>query len=386
VTDDQCNINLSLLDRIAENGVSFHAQLHSHARIDSRELRQHSRKNCSEILRAAQTYYTFERSALKFLKQFIVQSENASRIAQCGLASFCQRQTAATLLKKRHAELVLQPLHLKADRGRGTTETVGSLSESTQIVSCGERPQCVQIKVGGAHGIPSNEGYHKSRLQSFPQKEIDAGGHTLVDRVQIYCCPKASPMDVLSVPTILHNAAVLTIVIAFAGYLITIIGARMLNQHRDKLELVNKRLNEFYGPLYVASEAGNIAYRSLLKRQGKSVSEPIRDAELKEWILWMNTIFMPLNDIREKIIIEKAYLVVEEQMPQCLLDFVTHVVGYKAVMAKWAEGDFTERRSTIGWPPEFDVYVKKSFAALKAQQTDLLHSSAWRLWNRFFGK
>jgi len=192
-------------------------------------------------------------------------------------------------------------------------------------------------------------------------------------------------MDVLSVPSIFHDALFLTITIAFAGYLITIIGARMLNQHRDKLDLVNRRLNEFYGPLYVASEAGNIAYRSLLKKQGKRVSEPILDSELKEWILWMNTIFMPLNDIREKIIIEKAYLVVEEQMPQCLLDFVTHVVGYKAVMAKWAEGDFTERRSTIGWPPEFDIYVKKSYAALKAEQTDLLHSALWRQWNRLFG-
>jgi hypothetical protein len=193
-------------------------------------------------------------------------------------------------------------------------------------------------------------------------------------------------MDVLSVPTILHNAAILTVCIAFAGYLITVFGARMLARHRDKLRLVNKRLNEFYGPLYVASEAGNIAYRSLLKRQGKIVSEPILDSELKEWILWMNTIFMPLNDIREKIIIEKAYLVVEEQMPQCLLDFVTHVVGYKAVMAKWAEGDFTERRSTIGWPPEFDIYVKKSYAALKAEQTRLLHSALWRLWQHLFGK
>lgn len=193
-------------------------------------------------------------------------------------------------------------------------------------------------------------------------------------------------MDVLSVPSIFHDALFLTISIAFAGYLITILGARMLNQHRDKLDLVNRRLNEFYGPLYVASEAGNIAYRSLLKRQGKSVSEPILDSELKEWILWMNTIFMPLNDIREKIIIEKAYLVVEERMPQCLLDFVTHVVGYKAVMAKWAEGDFTERRSTIGWPPEFDIYVNRSYAALKAEQTSLLHSAIWRLWNRLFGK
>jgi hypothetical protein len=191
-------------------------------------------------------------------------------------------------------------------------------------------------------------------------------------------------MDVLSVPTILHNAAVLTISIAFAGYLITVLGARMLARHRDKLKLVNKRLNEFYGPLYVASEAGNIAYRSLLQRQGKERSEPIRDAEMKEWMLWMTTIFMPLNDIREKIIIEKAYLIVEERMPQCLLDFVTHVVGYKAVLAKWAEGDYSERRSTIGWPPEFDIYVKNSYAALKAEQTRLLHGTMWRLWGRIF--
>lgn len=192
-------------------------------------------------------------------------------------------------------------------------------------------------------------------------------------------------MDVLSVPSIFQNALFLTIVIAFAGYLITILGARMLARHRDRLELVTKRLNEFYGPLYVASEAGNIAYRSLLKRQGKERSEPILDSELKDWMLWMNTIFMPLNDIREKIIIEKAYLIIEEQMPKCLLDFVTHVVGYKAVMAKWAEGDFSERRSTIGWPPEFDVYVKKSYAALKAEQTRLLQSTTWRLWSILVG-
>ena len=191
-------------------------------------------------------------------------------------------------------------------------------------------------------------------------------------------------MDLMSVPTVLSNAAVLTICIAFAGYLITILGARMLARHRDKLRLVNKRLNEFYGPLYVASEAGNIAYRSLLTKQGKEKSEPILDSEMKEWMLWMTTIFMPLNDIREKIIIEKAYLIIEEQMPQCLLDFVTHVVGYKAVLAKWTEGDYTERRSTIGWPPEFDAYVKRSYAGLKAEQTVLLHSATWRLCQRLF--
>ncbi len=190
----------------------------------------------------------------------------------------------------------------------------------------------------------------------------------------------------ISVPGILQNAAILTVLVAFTGYALTFISSHMLARRRDKLELVNKRLNEFYGPLYVASEAGNIAYRSLLNKQGKTKSEPITDKDLKDWVLWMRTIFIPLNEIREKIIIEKAHLIIEEQMPQCLLDFVTHVVGYKAVLRKWADGDFTDRRSTIGWPPEFDVYVRTSYAALKAQQMQLMHSALSRAWHRLTGK
>lgn len=179
-----------------------------------------------------------------------------------------------------------------------------------------------------------------------------------------------------------QGAAALTVMLAFAGYLVTFLSSRMMARRADMLKLVNMRLNEFYGPLYVASQAGNIAYRSLLKKQGKTQSFPILDEELEEWVLWMQTIFMPLNDIRERIIIEKAYLIIEEEMPRCLLDFVTHVVGYKAIMARWAEGDYSDRRSTIGWPPEFDGYVERSYKALKAQQMELIHTFAWRLWRR----
>jgi hypothetical protein len=186
----------------------------------------------------------------------------------------------------------------------------------------------------------------------------------------------------LLIPNNIQTAAVLTIILAFGSYLVTFLSTRMMARRADRLKLVNKRLNEFYGPLYVASQAGNIAYRSLLKKQGKTQSFPILDSELKEWMLWVTTIFMPLNDIREEIIIKKAYLIVEEEMPRCLLDFVTHVSGYKAVLAKWGEGDYTERRSTIGWPPEFDNYIEHSYKALKARQMELLHSCFWRFYHR----
>ncbi|MDR3724005.1 MAG: hypothetical protein P4K83_05905 [Terracidiphilus sp.] len=192
-------------------------------------------------------------------------------------------------------------------------------------------------------------------------------------------------MDPISllIPTNIQNAAILTIVLAFLSYLVTFLSSRMMARRSDMLKLVNQRLNEFYGPLYVAGQAGTIAYRSLLKKQGKTQSYPILDSELKEWTLWMNTIFMPLNDIREKIIIEKAHLIIEAEMPRCLLDFVTHVVGYKAIMSQWAEGDYSERRSTIGWPPEFDEYVERSYKALKREQMELIHTSIWRIWQSF---
>jgi hypothetical protein len=187
-------------------------------------------------------------------------------------------------------------------------------------------------------------------------------------------------MDPLSFyfPNTIQGAATLTIVLAFAGYLITFFSSRLMARRADQLKLVNSRLNEFYGPLYVASKAGNQAYRVLLARLGKTQSYPIRDQDLKEWTLWITTIFMPLNDVRERIIIEKAHLIIEQEMPQCLLDFVTHVVGYKAVLTRWQEGDYSERRSTIGWPPEFDAYVERSYVNLKAEQMRLINGISWR--------
>lgn len=93
-------------------------------------------------------------------------------------------------------------------------------------------------------------------------------------------------MDFLSgVPNILQNAAILTLVVAFLGYALTFVSAHMLAQRRDKLELVNKRLNEFYGPLYVASEAGNIAYRGGLQgRAFKVGGRRLRRAALDDWL------------------------------------------------------------------------------------------------------
>jgi hypothetical protein len=71
-------------------------------------------------------------------------------------------------------------------------------------------------------------------------------------------------------PNSMQGAAILTIILAFAGYLITFLTSRVSGRRAARLRLVDQRLNDFYGPLYVATVAGNIAYKSLLQKQGKA--------------------------------------------------------------------------------------------------------------------
>jgi len=42
-------------------------------------------------------------------------------------------------------------------------------------------------------------------------------------------------------PTVLQNAAILTIILAFVGYLMTFLSTRLLARRRDKPRLVNKK-------------------------------------------------------------------------------------------------------------------------------------------------
>jgi hypothetical protein len=167
-----------------------------------------------------------------------------------------------------------------------------------------------------------------------------------------------------------------TIALTFLGYMATYFNARILARKKDQLELVNKRLHEFYGPLYVSCKVGRMAFDTLGKKLSKDVFRVAEasEAELDVWFVWMSTVFMPLNDLREKLIIEKAHLIIEEEMPPCLLDFVTHVVGYKAVLVNWSKGDHSEKTSLIAFPKALDEYAVASYAMLKNQQARLLRS------------
>jgi hypothetical protein len=152
---------------------------------------------------------------------------------------------------------------------------------------------------------------------------------------------------------------------------------RSLAARKDRLILLNEQLEKLYGPLCIACVEGKVAYQALLKKldRKKSIFEdgnqPSQE-ELEEWFHWMKIVFMPLNQLREKIILENTHLIYEKKIPDCFVEFSTHVVSYRVLMAKWEAKNFTETYSPVDFPVDFDPYVQSTFEKLKAEQSKLI--------------
>jgi hypothetical protein len=149
------------------------------------------------------------------------------------------------------------------------------------------------------------------------------------------------------------------------------------------LDLIDKRIKDFYGPLYISTETSRIAYETLLEKIGRHDSlesnDPHcnlpKDQELAEWRIWSKSVFMPLNESIERLILKNAYLIREEEIPQCLIEFATHVSAYKAILEKWNSGDLSEHYPALDFPTELHKYAAEAYRELKTEQLRLIGHS-----------
>ena len=169
---------------------------------------------------------------------------------------------------------------------------------------------------------------------------------------------------------------IVAVVLAFIGYLATYSYNLQLSKRKEQLELIDKRIKDFYGPLYISIQASEIAYRTLLKKMGRELirdeDNPMTTEELAEWRIWSKSVFMPLNRSVENLILDNAYLIREEKMPDCLLEFSAHVSAYKVNIEKWDMGDFSENFTALDFPVEMNMYAAKAYRELKAEQLKLI--------------
>lgn len=171
---------------------------------------------------------------------------------------------------------------------------------------------------------------------------------------------------------------VVTILVAFFGYLITYLNTLRLSQRKDHLERINRQLGELYGPLFALSEASHIARKKFLQKHASGrtsfFAKDIKHSEdeLSVWRLWMKTVFLPINFKIYDLVLSKSDLLIESDMPNCLVIICAHVTSYKVVLERWEQADFSEHTALIPFPKDFRDYVKVSFEKLKSKQAKIL--------------
>lgn len=172
--------------------------------------------------------------------------------------------------------------------------------------------------------------------------------------------------------------AAVTLSVALTGYLITYWNNIRLSQRTEQLNRVNRQLGELYGPLYSLSRTGSQVYKAFRLKYRPGVhyfgnNPPPTEEDLKAWRLWITNVFMPRNIQIQQLIINKADLLIETDMPDCLNDLCAHVASYQAELKKWEINDFSEHFAIITFPgKELLEYSQRSFRSLKEKQKKLI--------------
>jgi hypothetical protein len=87
------------------------------------------------------------------------------------------------------------------------------------------------------------------------------------------------------------------------------------------------------------------------------------------------------------MIISKAQLLIEDEMPECLLKFCAPMAGYDVVIERWKQGDFREHLSVVRHPgDELHDYLQQAFTRLKREQARELAATQGRVGEQLVGR
>ncbi len=180
-------------------------------------------------------------------------------------------------------------------------------------------------------------------------------------------------LDSLDIKTV---GILLSVFVALIGIISAYYNNLRLHKRKERLELVSQQINNFYGPLYISSESGKIALDAFHKKIGRTLffdtEHQPNEKELEEWRIWIESVFVPLNDFREQLILNNAHLIIEEEMPKVLLEFVAHSSAHKAMLKSWKNENYSEHEPLIDFPYDILAYAKSAYAELKKEQLKLV--------------
>jgi hypothetical protein len=178
---------------------------------------------------------------------------------------------------------------------------------------------------------------------------------------------------------------IVAVIAALCAYIFNI----QIERKRAYLKRTSDQLQYLYGPLRALTFASNAAWSAFIQQYGSERQllfeiDPINSDQIRRWRQWMISVFAPLHEKMEKIIIENTHLI-EGDMPQEFGLLLAHIASYKAVIARWSEENLTEfttweeiklnNTGLIDFPSALDEKIEKDFEVLMKRHEILLDST-----------
>ncbi len=144
-----------------------------------------------------------------------------------------------------------------------------------------------------------------------------------------------------------------------------------------QLKFVERQIEELYGPLAASIYEGRRTFLDLLDSLGRSFvfhgDHPLPPDELKTWLFWAESEFLPRNEKIKELLRSKAHLIVGPTFPESFITFLDHCNSWAINHRRWKEQQIEYSwHSKINWPNEFGDEVLMTFKELKYRHSELI--------------
>lgn len=176
----------------------------------------------------------------------------------------------------------------------------------------------------------------------------------------------------------MNISTILTISIPVILALIAYLNSLRLEQRKNRLERLNRQLDELYGPLLALVQSNQRAWENFIAKHGdnpdfyKKKSNPTPE-QIEEFHNWMKTVFIPHNKKIYHMIVNNTSLLVEDEIPLVILKLFAHIMEFQINFRnrKDERAEVTESRSKY---PGKDLlkYCEETFKELKTEQIRII--------------
>jgi len=172
-------------------------------------------------------------------------------------------------------------------------------------------------------------------------------------------------------------AAVVAAVGWFANDRLTSRREELRRRTEAQFRFVERQLEELYGPLAAELYEGRRTFLDLLdslaRRYVFSATDHISPDDLKTWLFWAESDFLPRNDRIKALLMRKTHLIEGPVFPESYILFLDHCNSWAINHRRWKEQQVKYSwHSKINWPHDFENEVIATFHDLKRRHSDLL--------------